>query len=148
MLVRYADDAPVMCRSREQAEAALRRLRALLAELGLEPKEAKTRIVQLQDGGEGVDFLGFHHRLLRAQGRRGTGKGVVFLARWPTVKAMQHARDRIRELTARRRLLLPVKWIVEDINRFLRGWAAYLRYGNWPGTSTRSWDMRGCGWRV
>jgi len=42
---------------------------------------------------------------------------------------MQHARDRIRELTARRRLL-SVEWIVEGVNRFLRGWAAYFRYGN------------------
>jgi hypothetical protein len=64
-----------MCRSREQAKAALARLRELLAELGLEPKEAKTRIVHLQVGGGGVDFLGFHHRLVRSQGRRGTGKG-------------------------------------------------------------------------
>jgi hypothetical protein len=55
---------------------------------------------------------------------------IEFLARWPTNKAMQHARDRIRELTARHRLLLSVKWIVEDLNRFLRGWAAYFRYGN------------------
>jgi RNA-directed DNA polymerase len=23
-----------------------------------------------------------------------------------------------------------VEWIVEDINRFLRGWAAYFQYGN------------------
>jgi group II intron reverse transcriptase/maturase len=130
VLVRYADDALVLCRSREQAEAALARLRVLLAELGLEPKEAKTRIVHLQVGGEGVDFLGFHHRLVRSQGRRGTGKGVVFLARWPTNKAMQHARDRIRELTERRRALLRVEVIVEDVNYFLRGWAAYFRYGN------------------
>jgi group II intron reverse transcriptase/maturase len=130
VLVRYADDALVMCRSREQAEAALARLRELLAELGLEPKEAKTRIVQLQVGEPGFDFLGFHHRLVRAQGRRGTGKGVVFLARWPMSRAMQHARDRIRELTDRRRALLSVKWIVQDVNRFLRGWAAYFRYGN------------------
>jgi hypothetical protein len=122
-----------MCRSREQAEphrAALTRLRGLLAELGLEPKEAKTRIVHLQVGGEGVDFLGFHHRLVRAQGRRGTGKGLVFLARWPTNKAMQHARDRIRQLTGRQRLLLPVEEVVQDLNRFLRGWAGYFRYGN------------------
>ena len=47
VLVRYADDALVMCRSREQAEAALERLRGLLADLGLEPKEAKTRIVRV-----------------------------------------------------------------------------------------------------
>ena len=129
VLVRYADDVLVMCRSREQAEAALGRLRALLAELGLAPKEAKTRIVQLQVGGPGIDFLGFHHRLVRSQGRRGA-KGVVFLARWPTDKAMQHIRDRIRELTDRRRLLLSVEWIVQDINQVLRGWAAYFRYGN------------------
>jgi hypothetical protein len=84
----------------------------------------------LQVDGEGVEFLGFHHRLVRAQGRRGTGKGVVFLARWPTTRAMQHARNRIRELTDRRRVLLSVKWIVQDVNRFLRGWAGYFRYGN------------------
>ena len=60
----------------------------------------------------------------------GTGKGIVFLARWPTSKAMQHDRDRIRELTERRRTLLRVEVIVEDVNRFLRGWAAYFRYGN------------------
>ena len=27
-------------------------------------------------------------------------------------------------------MLLRVEYIVEDINRFLRGWAAYFRYGN------------------
>jgi RNA-directed DNA polymerase len=129
VLVRYADDAVVMCRSRQQAEAALARLRALLAELGLEPKAAKTRIVYLTDGGEGLDFLGFHHRWVRAEGRTG-GKGVAFLARWPADKAMQHARDRIRELTDRRRMLLGVQYIVEEVNRFLRGWGGYFRYGN------------------
>jgi group II intron reverse transcriptase/maturase len=130
VLVRFADDAVVLCRTRQQADAALARLTVLLAELGLEPKAAKTRIVHLTEGGEGFDFLGFHHRWVRAQGRTGTGKGVAFLARWPTRKAMQHARDRIRELTERRRVLLRVEVIVEDVNRFLRGWAAYFKYGN------------------
>jgi group II intron reverse transcriptase/maturase len=128
-LVRYADDVVVMCSSRAQAEAALAQLTALLAELGLEPKAAKTRIVQLAVGGEGLDFLGFHHRLVESDGRR-TGKHVTFLARWPTNKAMQHARDRIRELTDRSKLLLPVEVIVVNVNRFVRGWAAYFRYGN------------------
>jgi RNA-directed DNA polymerase len=129
VLVRYADDAIVMCTSRLQAEAALARLIELLADLGLEPKAAKTRIVHLQVGGEGVDFLGFHHRLVRAWARTG-GKQVTFLARWPANKAMQHARDRIRQVTDRSRLLLPVEWIVQDINLFLRGWAGYFKYGN------------------
>jgi RNA-directed DNA polymerase len=129
VLVRYADDAIVMCWSRSQAERALERLTALLADLGLEPKAAKTRIVHLEEGGGGFDFLGFHHRLVRSRGLNGK-RPVVFLARWPADKAMQHARDRIRELTRRSRLRLPVKWIVEDMNRFLRGWAAYFRFGN------------------
>ena len=80
-------------------------------------------------GGEGFDFLGFHHRLVRSQGRVKT-KGVTFLARWPSRKAMQHARDRVRELTVRSRLLLPVEWVVEQVNRFVLGWAGYFRYGN------------------
>jgi len=81
VLVRYADDALVLCTTREQAEAALGRLCDLLAELGLEPKAAKTRIVHLVEGGEGFDFLGFHHRLVR--GRTPRSAHLTFLARWP-----------------------------------------------------------------
>ena len=119
----------VMCRTRGEAEAALGRLTVLLAELGLQPKAAKTRIVHLTEGGEGFDFLGFHHRLVRARGRTGARR-VLFLARWPATKAMQHARDRLRQLTQRSRLRLPVDLIVQEINMFLRGWAGYFRYGN------------------
>ena len=85
--------------------------------------------MHLEVGGEGLDFLGFHHRLVRSRGLTGT-KPVTFLARWPADKAMQHARDRIRELTRRSRLLLAPEWIVEDLNRFLGGWAAFFRFGN------------------
>ena len=129
VLVRFADDLVVMCWSRSQAEAALARLTALLAGLGLEPKTAKTRIVHLEEGGEGFDFLGFHHRLVRSRGRNGKPR-VTFLARWPSDRAMQQARDRIRELTGRRRLGLWPELIAEDLNGFLRGWAAYFRYGH------------------
>jgi RNA-directed DNA polymerase len=55
---------------------------------------------------------------------------MTFLARWPADRAVQHARDRIRELTCRRRLPLPPEAIVQDLNAFLRGWAGYFRYGH------------------
>jgi RNA-directed DNA polymerase len=126
VLVRYADDLLVMCHTRAEAEAALVALRTVMAELGLRLKDAKTRIVHLREGGQGLDFLGFQHRWVRATRPR----HVTFLARWPSRQAMQHARDRIRELTDRKRLLLPVEVIVQDINVFLRGWAGYFRYGN------------------
>ncbi len=129
VLVRFADDLVVMCWSRSQAERALECLTALLADLGLEPKAAKTRIVHLEVGGPGFDFLGFHHRLVRSRGDRGKPK-VTFLARWPADRAMQHARDRIRELTGRRWLPLRPGVIAQEVNAFLRGWAAYFRYGH------------------
>jgi RNA-directed DNA polymerase len=126
VLVRYADDLLAMCRTHEEAEAALASLRLILAELGRELKDAKTRIVHLAEGGEGVDFLGFHHRWVCAK----RAKHIQFLARWPSRQAMQHARDRVREITARERLLLPVEDVVQNLNRYLRGWAGYFRYGN------------------
>jgi RNA-directed DNA polymerase len=43
---------------------------------------------------------------------------------------LQRERDRIRELTRRSRLLLTVEVVVEDLNRFLRSWADYFRYGH------------------
>ena len=70
------------CRAtpKREAEAALAALRSVLAELGLELKAAKTRIAHLREGGEGLDFLGFHHR--RVRGDRGN-RHLRFLARWP-----------------------------------------------------------------
>lgn len=126
VLVRYADDLVVLSRTRAQAEAALAELRALLADLGLELAEVKTRLVCLNEEGEGFDFLGFHHRMVesfRKPGRR-------FLARWPSERAMQAARTRIRELTDRRLARLPVEDVVSNLNRFLSGWGAYFRRGN------------------
>jgi RNA-directed DNA polymerase len=128
VLVRYADDLVAICRSKQEAERALESLAVILAELGLELKQSKTRVVHLADDGEGLDFLGFHHRRVRVLNPR--YRHVTFLARWPTRQKMQHARDRIRVLTDRRRLLLSDEQVVQEVNFFLRGFAGYFRYGN------------------
>jgi group II intron reverse transcriptase/maturase len=126
VLVRYADDLVVLCRTKAQAEAAMRELRALLAELRLELADAKTRLVCLDNGGEGsFDFLGFHHRMVESFSK----PGRYFLARWPSAAATQAARQRIRELTDRRLLRLPVEDVVANLNRFLTGWGGYFRRG-------------------
>ena len=135
VLVRYADDLVVMCRTEREAERALGALRSILADLGLAPKEAKTRIVHLREGGEGIDFLGFEHRWVR--GREPRYRHLAFLARWPSRRALQHARDRLRQLTRRDRLLLDVEQVTQEINLFLRRWAGYFRYGN----SARQFDQ-------
>jgi Group II intron, maturase-specific domain len=43
---------------------------------------------------------------------------------------LQHAHNRTGELTDRRRLLVPADDVVRDVDRFLRGWSGYFRYGN------------------
>jgi RNA-directed DNA polymerase len=127
VLVRYCDDLVILCGTKAQAEASLRELRALLAELHLELADAKTRVVFLDDDGEGsFAFLGFHHQMVESFRR----PGWHFLARWPSAAATQAARTRIRELTERRLLLLPLEDVVANLNRFLTGWAGYFRHGN------------------
>ena len=136
-LCRYADDLVVLCRSEKEALQTLSDLRSVLGSLGLGLKESKTRQIYLEEGGPGFDFLGFHHRWVRARGAR----HVTFLARWPSRTALQRARDRMRDLTKRSHLARTTEDVIRSLTRFLQGWAAYFRYGN----SARCFDkIRSC----
>jgi hypothetical protein len=126
VLVRYADDLLVVCRSRARAEQARRRVAEILAGLGLVLHPDKTRIVCLTRGQQGVDFLGFHLRKVESWRVRGR----YYLQRWPSDRAMAAVRAKIREATDRRFVGYPVDWVVVRLNRVLRGWGGYFRYGN------------------
>ena len=126
VLVRYCDDFIVVCRSRARAEEARRRVATVLATLGLELHPDKTRIAQLTRGKQGVDFLGFHLRKVESWRWR----GHWYLQRWPSDRAMAAIRAKIREATDRRYVGLSVDTVVTNLNRVLRGWSAYFRYGN------------------
>jgi len=130
-LVRYADDAVVMCRSRAEAEAALGLVREVLSELGLELHPEKTRIVDLREGREGFDFLGCHFHA-RVSGRLlEQGKRVYYLHRWPSARSMKRARTKVKELTGRNRNgVKDVRVLISDLNPFLRGWGNFFRTGN------------------
>jgi len=130
-LVRYADDAVVLCRSREEAEAALERVRNVLGELGLELHPEKTRIVDLREGREGFDFLGchFHARVSGRMLERGVRR--YYLHRWPSIRSMKRVRQRIKELTgSNRNGVKDVRVLISDLNPILRGWGNYFRTGN------------------
>lgn len=126
VLVRFADDLVVLSPTRERADAALAALARIVADLGLELKQAKTRVVNLRERGEGVDFLGFHHRWVESFSR----KGSHFCARWPSDRAVRTAKTAIRARTDRRLLMLPVADVVTNLNRYLVGWRSYFRHGN------------------
>jgi group II intron reverse transcriptase/maturase len=126
-LVRYADDAVVLCRSRAEAEESLRRLGLILERLSLELHPEKTRIVELGLGRAGFVFLGCYLRIVLSHFKR-----RAYLFRWPSPRAMNRIRARIRELTDRRRWagMQDIRQVVEVLNPVLRGWGNYFRTGN------------------
>ena len=131
VLVRYADDFVVMCRTKHECEKAEQRIRGILEGLGLELHPGKTRRVELYDGKEGFDFLG-HHLRKRMSGVLWERKRerVYFLHRWPSREAMRRVRARVKALTPRRRCHEDVRRVIADLNPVLRGWGNYFRTGN------------------
>jgi RNA-directed DNA polymerase len=112
VLVRYADDFVVMCRSRDQAEQVKERLREWLAPRGLAFNEDKTRIVHAEDG---FDFLGFNVR-------RYHGKLLIK----PSAAAQRRIRERLRvEMISLRGANIGA--VLRKINPIVRGWSAYYR---------------------
>jgi len=126
-LVRYADDAVVLCRSKADAEESLRRLGLIMDRLGLKLHPDKTRIVELGLGQQGFVFLGCYLRIVLSH-----FKGREYLFRWPSPRAMSRIRARIRELTGRRRWagMKDIRQVIDILNPVLRGWGNYFCTGN------------------
>jgi RNA-directed DNA polymerase len=115
VLVRYADDLLVFCRTRQHAEQVKQQLAEWLGPRGLGFNAAKTQIVHLN---QGCDFLGFNIR--RYHGKL------------PLIKPSDHAVRRIRErLRTEMRVLLGsnVASVLHTLTPIVRGWAAYYRIG-------------------
>jgi RNA-directed DNA polymerase len=130
ILVRYADDFVVACRSEAEARAAQQLAGEILAGLGLELHPEKTRLVDLREGREGFDFLGchFHARVSGRMLERGVRR--YYLQRWPSQRAMKRIRARIKALTGSGRASVDIRDVIAAINPILRGWGNYFRTGN------------------
>jgi RNA-directed DNA polymerase len=146
-VVRYADDFVVLCTSRSQAEEAQRRATAILGDLGLKLHPDKTRVVDLREGREGLDFLGCHLRA-RMSGKLWEQERVIryYLHRWPSVRSMKRARARIKAMTGRSQAGQELETVIRRLNLFLRGWGNYFRNGN-AAQKFRQLD-RYVGWRL
>jgi RNA-directed DNA polymerase len=124
--VRYCDDLVILCRTEAQAREAHRQLEAILERLGLHLNPRKTRLVQLSEGREGFDFLGFHHH--KQVSWRWPGRW--HLQSWPSQKAMQTIRHRVKEVLTPGYWGTPIAILVARLTPVLRGWSAYFRQGN------------------
>ena len=112
-MVRYADDFVVLCKSQEEAEAALQVIREWVESVGLVLHPEKTHIVDSRETS--FAFLGYSFR-----GR----------FRFPRAKSHAKVMGRIVEMTPRTSGE-SLETIVAQLNRSLRGWFNYFRHCFW-----------------
>jgi RNA-directed DNA polymerase len=128
VLVRYADDFVVLCRTASAAKAAHKRVQDILTRLGLELHPEKTRAVDLRRGRESLDFLGCTVRKRRSILR---APHLHFMQRWPSARAMKRLRERVHELTAvPGNAARDLTQVITALNPVLRGWGNYFATGN------------------
>ena len=112
-MVRYADDFVILCRTADEAAAALDRVREWVLANGLTLHPSKTKIVA--SGVESFTFLGYEFR--------GT-------KHWPRRKSLQKVREALRP-KLRRSNGHSLECIIADVNRTLRGWYGYFQHSSY-----------------
>lgn len=113
-MVRYADDFVVLCRTAEEAQAALDMVQAWVEENELSLNADKTHVGDCRIRGQGFDFLGYRFEAGR---------------RWVRRKSLQALRDRIRAKTKRTRGDSS-RCIIAELNPLLKGWFGYFKHAH------------------
>jgi RNA-directed DNA polymerase len=113
VLVRFADDFVVCCRTRQQAVSVRERLTGWLAGRGLSFNPDKTRVVSLT---QGFDFLSWNFRRFH---------GHKLLIR-PSKAAVRKHRQRLAA-EMRRLRGSNAKAVIAALNPVIRGWTSYHR---------------------
>jgi RNA-directed DNA polymerase len=111
-MVRYADDFVVLCRTAEEARAALDEVRGWVDQNGLKLNLDKTHVGDCLQAGQGFEFLGYRFEVGR---------------RWVRRKSLLALRERIRHKTRRTRGD-SLACIIADLNPTLRGWFHYFKH--------------------
>lgn len=115
-MVRYCDDFVVLCRSAEEAQAALAQVSAWVSANGLSLNADKTHVGDCRCEGEGFEFLGYRFEAGRREVRR---------------KSLAGLRERIRGQT-RRTHGHSLRVIIAQLNPVLRGWYNYFQHATAP----------------
>jgi len=124
-LVRYADDFVVL--ARHQSDRLSGWIEAKLESwMGLEINREKTQVVNLKEVGRSLDFLGFTFRFDRSLYKNWKKR---YLNVYVSDKSVAREREKLRELTARRRSCMPIPRMISEVNHQLTGWGNYFNYG-------------------
>ena len=123
-LVRYADDFVIMARYvGDRIEGFVEQW--LQGRFGLTVNADKTRTVNLNVSGESLEFLGY---MFRYDCDR-QGRPHKYLNLCPSKKSLQRERDKLREMTGRKKCFVPIPQLIAQINEHLRSWSNYFSVG-------------------
>jgi RNA-directed DNA polymerase len=114
VMVRYADDSVVLCRSREEAQFALTLMRAWVTANGLTLHPDKTHLGDCRVDGQGFEFLGYRFE---------AGKRLV------RKKSLMSLKDKIRAKTKRNEGN-SIDYVIASLNPTLKGWYAYFQHAH------------------
>lgn len=120
-LCRYADDwCLAVSGTKAHAEALREEIARVLSTMGLRLSPEKTLITHID---EGLVFLGWR---IQRHRKRGTGKHYVYV--YPAKKALVAVMAKVKTI-CRQNTNLPLGVPLRQLNRMLRGWTAYFKYG-------------------
>jgi len=127
---RYADDAVVHCRSKEEALSLRQAIADRLGDCGLELHPEKTKIVYCKDDNRtgqystaSFDFLGYCFRARLSRNR--SGKYFVNFSPAIAPKARKSIYAEIRDWHIPRRSETSIRSVARMINPVVRGWVEY-----------------------
>jgi RNA-directed DNA polymerase len=120
-LARYADDwCLLVSGTKAHAEVLRDEIAEVLSTMGLRLSPEKTLITHID---EGLDFLGWR---IQRHRKRGVGKRYVYV--YPAKKALGAAMTKIKAV-CRKNTNQPLGLLLHQLNRMLRGWTTYFKYG-------------------
>lgn len=123
-LVRYADDFVIMARHIDGRITGWVE-HTLEGWMGLTLNREKTRVVNLQEQGTKLDFLGYTFRYDRDL----KGRPHRYLNMEVSKASLLREREQLRVLTSTRYSYTPLPELIARINRHLDGWANYYKLG-------------------
>ena len=130
IMVRYADDLVIHCRTNSEATGVLASLKARLEGCGLQAHPEKTKIVYCKKEGRNLkgypvqfDFLGFSFQPLRHRLKQG-GSFLQFDCKMSR-KSKQRITQGLRKLNFHNKTQRGIQWLAQLLNPKIRGWVQY-----------------------
>ena len=137
-IVRYADDFAIF--ARYQGDRINMYVESKIETwLGIELNREKTKVINLRQPDESMDFLGFTFRYEMDR----FGKPRKYLNITPSRKAIRAEREKLRGLISKKQSHVALPKLIMSVNNQVRGWANYFAFG-YPRKAfrTMNWYLR------